>query len=206
MRRWFALTVMVLAAAMCRGAEDWVAQELRDGTQLLSKKYYGRAFALYHNLLLVNRAAPLDSDQADQAKRGLAAAAVWVKVKNPGAANAEFAARAKTAGFVSVGAAWMPPGAKARLSAEAARSLEKAAQAPACPDCKGQGVEPCANCDHGRHRCPTCLGTGRTGGAIASGRGAPCVACNATGRLNCSVCGGTGFLACDKCSGTGLGN
>jgi hypothetical protein len=206
MKRWVALTAMVLAAATCRGAEDWVTRELRDGAQLLSKKHYGRAFEIYHNLLVVNRAAPLEADQADQARRGLATAATWVKVKNPAAPNAEFAARAKSAGLVAVGVAWMSPQTKAHLSADAVRSLQKAAQAAACPDCKGQGVVPCANCDHGKFRCPTCLGTGRTGGAIASGRGAPCLPCNGTGKLNCRTCGGTGFLVCDKCGGTGLGN
>ncbi|MCX7826136.1 MAG: hypothetical protein N2689_11350 [Verrucomicrobiae bacterium] len=183
MRRWIALTAMALVAVTCRGADDWVARELRDGAQLLSRKQYGRAFEIYHNLLIVNRAAPLDGDQVDQAKRGLAAAAVWVKVKNPATPNAEFAARARSAGLVAVGAAWMPPETKARLSAEAVRSLEKLAQSPACADCKGQGVVQCANCDHGKLRCPTCLGTGRTGGAVATTRGAPCVACNGSGAL-----------------------
>ena len=204
MKRWFAVTIIALVSTLSHATDEWVASELKDASKQRDERQFGLAFEICHNLLLVHRAVPLGRDAADEAKFMLGGVGGRIQAANPKIFSEQFVARAKRLGFVQIGCAWMPAGAKERLSAEAAARLEKLGRAETCAVCKGACVTACVNCLRGTVRCMACMGTGQAAGGGAVVR-AMCPVCNGQGKSKCTFCRGSGFVACPKCGGCGLG-
>jgi len=198
---------MIIALVSTSGdaADGWVAGELKEAQAQLNQRQFAQSFEICHNLLLINRAAPLGRDASDQAKSILGAAGRYVKAGNPKAFSEEFLARAKRLNFVSVGCAWMPSEAKAQLSAKAATTLEQLAQAKLCTQCNGACITDCPNCENGMAKCLPCNGTGRATGGGTFAR-TQCPVCSGKGKSVCTFCRGSGFIPCPKCGGGGIGD
>ena len=203
MKKWFAAGIIMLAPILSPAADNWVAAELKEASAQLDKRQFAQAFEICHNLLLVNCAAALNRDAADDAKFIMAAAGRRVKAGNPKAFSEDFLARAKRLGFVQAGCAWMPAEAKSRLSTEASAKLDKIAHAADCTQCKGACVTACPNCQDGKAKCLACNGTGRSSGGGAFAR-TQCPVCSGRGKSECTFCRGTGCVVCPKCSGVGV--
>jgi hypothetical protein len=205
MKKWFAVMILALVSTVGFAAEGWVAAELKEASAQLDQKQFAQAFEICHNLLLINRAAPLGRNPADEARFLMGASGRKVKAGNPKVFSDEFLARAKRLNFVQVGVAWMPAEAKAALSSSATTKLEKQAQAKLCTQCSGACVTDCPNCEDGKARCVACNGTGRATGGGAFAR-TTCPVCAGKGKSECTFCRGCGYIACPKCDGTGLNN
>jgi hypothetical protein len=203
MKKWIAVTIIALVSTLAQAADGWITGELKEASAQLEQRQFAQAFEICHNLLLIHRAVPLSRNNADQARLTLGAAGRHVKAGNPKAFSEEFLARAKRLNFVQVGCAWMPADAKAALSADAAATLEKLAQAKVCSQCKGACVEDCLNCQDGKAKCIACNGTGRATGGGTFVR-TTCPVCTGKGKSDCTFCGGCGYVACPKCGGSGL--
>lgn len=203
MKKWLAVTIIALTTTLSHAASSWVAGELKEATSQLDQRQFAQAFEICHNLLLINQAAPLGRDPADEARFILGAAGRRVKAGNPKVFSDEFLARAKRMSFVQVGCAWMPAEAKAKLSADALAKLEKQPQAKLCSQCNGACVTDCPNCEDGKAKCIACNGTGRATGGGTFVR-TTCPVCTGRGKSECTFCRGCGFIACPKCNGVGL--
>jgi len=200
MKRWFAVTTMALAVTMCPGAEEWVSREMADATQQLTAGEFARAYDIYHNLLLLNRAAPLDKEQAQQARNGVASIISRIKIKNPNTPSREFATRCQAARYVQIGPVWIPQEAKARLKFDALSRLTRMGMAPPCAACKGQSGIACTKCVKGNVECPTCKGLKKD----PANPGERCRRCAGRGHNPCRECAGRGFQPCPTCDCTGL--
>ena len=199
MKRWFALMTMAMAVTMCRGAEEWVSRELADASQHLTAGEFARAYDIYHNLLLVNRAAPLDKEQAQQARNGVASVISRIKVKNPNTPSREFATRCQAAKYIQIGPVWIPQEAKARLKFDALSRLTRMGMAPPCAACKGKSATECTKCKKGDVECPACKGLKK------GPNNEPCRKCAGRGSNPCRDCAGRGFQPCPTCDCTGVG-
>ncbi|MCX6908171.1 MAG: hypothetical protein NTY01_09020 [Verrucomicrobia bacterium] len=204
MKKWFVITIIALVSTLSHAADGWVAGELKEASAQLDQRQFAQAFEICHNLLLINRAAPLGRNASEEARLTLGAAGRRVKAVNPKIFSEEFLARAKRLNFVQVGCAWMPAEAKAQLAADAAAKLENFSQAKVCPQCKGACVADCPNCQDGKAKCIACNGTGRATGGGTFAR-VTCPVCSGKGKSECTFCRGCGYVACPKCDGTGLG-
>lgn len=205
MNGWLFPAIVIAAAARLAAADpDWVAGELEAATREFENRRFALARDIYRNLLVAHQAAPLNATALAQAREGLATTARQLRGQEPKAPGAAFVERVQQLGFVQAGAAWLPSATKAHLAADAAAKLGRLARGEACPACKGAGVGVCPNCVAGAARCISCSGTGRTGGATVSFRGAPCPFCDGRGKARCVLCKGSGYGVCPKCDGIGV--